>query len=799
MLKNNIKVFRLIYGLLGLIIFQSGNSQNFGLELLSNIKARPTYNDIWGYVDKNGHEYAIIGANNGTLIYLLDDPKNPQEVAFMPGDPSIWRDIKHFGDYIYVVADQGQNGIGIINMKNAPESITFRYWAPRVSEVASNGDTIFSGQQLTAHNLYIDDKGYAYLAGSGRNVNPGIMIYDVRDGENPAYAGYANTNYCHDAYVKNDRLYTSDIFGGGFSIFDVKDKKKPVLLGFSQTGRTFTHNAWLSDDGKYLYTTDERATAYIEGYDVSNPTDIRFLSRYRPKDALLSQVIPHNVHFHQNGLYISYYTDGVKVVDARVPNNLVEIASFDTYLPLDQGYHGCWGAYPYLPSGLVIASDIESGLFVLKPTFKPAALLTGHITDMVSGKFLDGVTVEIKHELAAPVTSFNQGKYNTGIGVEGNFSVEYYHPDYELFSISLPFVSGQDLLQNVALKPKSIYQTTFRVEDENGQPLPNAQILLTERDVQVSATVGLDGQISLPIKGSQYQLFGAKWGYQTSFQSKTILQNEEVVIKLKRGYYDDFSVDLGWNVGGAVSAGAWVREQPIGTRLNQVLSNPEMDIMGDFGSQCYVTGNGYGAVGDFDVDQGITTITSPPFNLTGLVQPQLEIQVWFGSWAGSMAPNDSMNLYLVRGQERRLLESITTPTPGWVTKKYTLANNLGDGWSLQVTVSDLPGQEMGHVVEGAIDGFKLLDRTTAIDPIIGAKWKVYPNPFKQALTVEWDDSSGEVLDLWIINLTGQSVWRQKIQSGQAINLPGDLPAGLYLGELNKPGLPARVIKLIKSD
>ncbi len=28
-------------------------------------------------------------------------------------------------------------------------------------------------------------------------------------------------------------------------------------------------------------------------------------------------------------------------------------------------YHGCWGVYPFLPSGYIIASDISEGLFVL--------------------------------------------------------------------------------------------------------------------------------------------------------------------------------------------------------------------------------------------------------------------------------------------------------------------------------------------------------------------------------------------------------------------------------------------------
>ncbi len=781
--------------------FQQVRSQNFGLELLSNVKSRPAYSDIWGYVDKNGHEYAVIGANNGTLIYLLDDPKRPKEVAFMPGDNSIWRDIKHFGEYIYVVADQGQNGIGIINMKEAPDKITFRYWAPQLTQLSDRGDTIFSGQQLTAHNLYIDERGYAYLAGSGRQVKNGIMIYDVRDGERPQYVGYANENYCHDAIAKDGILYTSDIFAGGFSIFDVKDPKKPSLKGFSTTGRNFTHNAWISDDGKYLFTTDERATAYIESYNVTNPADIRFLSRYRPKNALNTQVIPHNVHYHQKALYISYYTDGVKIVDARVPDNLIEIASYDTYLLNDQGYHGCWGTFPFLPSGLVIASDIESGLFVFKPDFKPAALLSGHITDAKTGRFLDGVKVQIKDDRAIPVTSFNQGKYNTGIGKEGFIEVAYYHPDYEPVTLTLPFNSGQNLLQNLALTPKALYQLNIMVQDREGRPVPNAVILMKDAEVHVPATVGADGRINLPVLAGQYTIYGAKWGYKTTFQSRNISQPGEIILILDKGYYDDFTQDLGWTVSGQVSAGAWQRTVPIGTYLRDTLVNPESDIKNDFEDVCFVTGNGYGAVGDFDVDQGITILSSPVINFSGIAQPVLEVNVWFGVWQGSIAPNDSMNIYLVRGQQRILLESITKTTFGWVQKTYNLSNNLGDGWTFQVTVSDLPGTGLGHLVEGAVDGFKLVDRTVSVakPQLPEAGWTVFPNPFDQRLRVDWPGNLTEPAEFSLINLTGQVLWRQWINRREDILVPTHLLPGLYLGQLKYQQNTLKVVKLIKKQ
>ncbi len=50
-------------------------------------------NDVWGYTDSTGIEYALVGVKNGTSIVSLADPASPVEVAFSPGANSIWRDI----------------------------------------------------------------------------------------------------------------------------------------------------------------------------------------------------------------------------------------------------------------------------------------------------------------------------------------------------------------------------------------------------------------------------------------------------------------------------------------------------------------------------------------------------------------------------------------------------------------------------------------------------------------------------------------------------------------------------------
>jgi hypothetical protein len=57
------------------------------------------------------------------------------------------------------------------------------------------------------------------------------------------------------------------------------------------------------------------------------------------------------------------------VFDISDTNNIVKVAYYDTYENTNYaGYDGCWGVYPYLESGNIIASDTENGLYMISIT-----------------------------------------------------------------------------------------------------------------------------------------------------------------------------------------------------------------------------------------------------------------------------------------------------------------------------------------------------------------------------------------------------------------------------------------------
>ena len=140
-------------------------------------------------------------------------------------------------------------------------------------------------------------------------------------------------------------------------IYDVTDKQNITQLATQPTPYNFTHNVWVNAENTVAFTTDEKANAPVAAYDITDLNDIRELDQFRPVATLNENVIPHNTHTWNNWLITSYYTDGGIIADASRPENIIEVGNWDSFLGGNGGFNGAWGAYPFLPSGLVLLSD----------------------------------------------------------------------------------------------------------------------------------------------------------------------------------------------------------------------------------------------------------------------------------------------------------------------------------------------------------------------------------------------------------------------------------------------------------
>ena len=113
-------------------------------------------NDVWGYEDELGNEYAIVGTSKGTSIVNVTDPSNPVEVFWYPGTESIWRDPSVYGDFAYVTTE-AEDGLLIIDLSPLPQSTNL----PTSVYTGPPGQTWSS-----AHTCFCDNQGFAYVFGS---------------------------------------------------------------------------------------------------------------------------------------------------------------------------------------------------------------------------------------------------------------------------------------------------------------------------------------------------------------------------------------------------------------------------------------------------------------------------------------------------------------------------------------------------------------------------------------------------------------------------------------------------------
>ncbi|RMG86379.1 MAG: choice-of-anchor B family protein [Bacteroidetes bacterium] len=318
------------------------------------------YNEVWGYVDCQGNEYALLGSAGFMHFIEIVTPDSLREVGrFAGGNVTVWRDPKTYRDHAYSVCDGCQEGMMVFDLSALPDSVSKVY----------QSNEIFQG----CHNIFIDEpNGKLYAIGTNTQ-HDGVIIFDLtQNPDTPAvWARHSLPGgYIHDMYVR-DNIGFAASGNNGLWVYDFSDPDTAIVLGnltqYPQKG--YNHSNWLSDDGNYLVFADETHNRSLKMADVSDLSDIQVLDLFRSK--LLAPAdtgsIAHNPFIRDHYVIVSYYHDGVSVFDFSDPANVTQVAWFDTEPENTNynGYQGCWGVYPFLPSGLILASDIKNGLFVL--------------------------------------------------------------------------------------------------------------------------------------------------------------------------------------------------------------------------------------------------------------------------------------------------------------------------------------------------------------------------------------------------------------------------------------------------
>ena len=331
-----------------------------------------TYNEIWGYA-KNGREYAIIGSTAGTHIFDITDVNNVDTVYFIPGKIQggaiVHRDYDTYQDYLYIVSDEGASSLQIADLSLLPDSAPLVY----------DDDALI----VRSHNIFIDTvSGNLYTCGGVTNLGFNkLSVYSLSsDPTNPQFVlncefdvpfWNSTIGYIHDIYVRNDTAYCN-AGNNGLYIVDFTNMSNVVGIGsltnYLQQG--YNHSGWLHSSGNYYALADENHGLDVKILDVTNLSNITLIDTIG-SNVNQSLSIPHNIIFKEDYLYASYYFDGLYVFNTADPNNISLAGYYDTSTRPHQigKYEGNWGVYPFLPSGKILASDMQDGLFVFDTNF----------------------------------------------------------------------------------------------------------------------------------------------------------------------------------------------------------------------------------------------------------------------------------------------------------------------------------------------------------------------------------------------------------------------------------------------
>jgi choice-of-anchor B domain-containing protein len=643
--------------------------------------------DVWGYTSPSGREYAIMGVRRGTVFVEVTDPVNPALVGYIQGSNSLWHDNAVVGHYAYLVSDSQGVGIQIADLSQIDAGVV-TLAATRAPAGLSTVHTIVSNP----------DSGYLYLCGT--NINNGGLTALRTSGAgasptNPVIAGAWTTRYVHEAQVVT---YTSGPYAGreiafcftggpaagyaqngGLDIVDVTDKANMVLLGgLRYAGLRFCHQGWLSEDRRYLYINDELDEGSTVSVTTTRIVDVSDLSAPTLAGAFTnnSPAVDHNLYVKGNLIFEGNYRSGLRVFDASNPLAPVEIAFFDTFPDNDRpNFNGVWGNYPFFPSGTILVSDIERGLFVLR---------------------LDQSAAVVSYPAGRP-DRFDPGAPGEVI-VQITTTASPLDPDSVRLFAS---INGGPFAPNAMIPlGGGLFRGTT----------PPAPCGATVRYYVHAATVS-GALIADPPLAPNDRHFA-----RAASAVSVLVSN-------------DMDADAGWTVGDpsdpdTATGGIWNRMRPQATS-----GQPGDDHTRAGAHACWVTnGNAGAGDGSNDVDNGKTTVMTPPYNLAAHPEARIGYWRWYSNHSSTSFGNNASDVFVVAVSNDGGATWTTAETVGpggaetvgdWYYHEFRVADIAAPSAAVRVrfVASDVDPQS---IVEACVDDFVIVSCQCL--PVCRADW-----------------------------------------------------------------------------
>ena len=379
------------------------------LQLVAHVPLDARSGDVWAH---KGFAYVgtwIVGGPpdfsfcpaHGVRIVDVSNRSNPRmvgAVAVIPGtsqeDVVVTRINTSFfhGDLlvtgIQTCFGDVSGGIDIWDVTNPRSPKHLAFWP--VSSVLHP-----QGGAVGVHELYLFQRGnrayvtaavpfseFLPLAGGGD-----FRLIDVTDPRNPVQVGdwgafkerglapeTGQNFFAHSATVdQTGRMAIVSYWDAGAIFLDISNPSQPTFIGrtmYPAGSDGDTHSIWLARGGNLLLTADEDSDpasggtwGFLRLWNVRNPAAPIEIGQFGTANALTPNFeccfSIHNPFVRGSTAYLSWYGDGIRVVDISQPSAPREIASF---IPAQSPF--VWGVY--VDRDLIFASDMSTGLYILK-------------------------------------------------------------------------------------------------------------------------------------------------------------------------------------------------------------------------------------------------------------------------------------------------------------------------------------------------------------------------------------------------------------------------------------------------
>lgn len=296
----------------------------------------------------------------GFGIYDVTDPANPERLALVPtaanGSHEIWLETRRGAAYVYTAVINAE-------LQTGGDEADFQIW-----DVSDPTGPEKVGQWGVWADLGIPPNQPDEL-GRSRSRFVHSVIGAVSGAQHYAYLSY---------------------WDFGTVILDVTDPANPRFVGrteFAPEHEGNAHSAWLAKGGNVLIQTDEDfnpnarqgfegAWGYPRIFDISDPANPEEIATFElpttrdPNPDRPGDFTVHDPKIRGNKLYLSWYAEGVVVLDISRPADPQMIGQFlpppaeDPFGFFTPAQVNVWGVD--LQRNYAVASDTSSGLWVFE-------------------------------------------------------------------------------------------------------------------------------------------------------------------------------------------------------------------------------------------------------------------------------------------------------------------------------------------------------------------------------------------------------------------------------------------------